>query len=66
MNRPHRDQEARDALDDLGLIDDDNTENMTAAPVLPGVGALGGGRYGTRYPQGTSSTIRLPRQVTHG
>ena len=66
IRHPHRDQEARDALDDLGLIDDDNTEDMTAAPVLPGVGAPSGGRYGTRSPQGTSSTIRLPREVSHG
>lgn len=29
---PNRDQSARDALDDLGLIDNDNTPDMRKAP----------------------------------
>lgn len=32
---PNVDQAARDALDDLGLIDNDNTEEMRKAPVAP-------------------------------
>lgn len=50
MIGPNREQAARDALDDLGLIDDDHTEDMTAAPVNSGAGAPGTGRYTTRSP----------------
>ena len=31
---PNRDQAARDALDDLGVIEDDHTESLSAAPDL--------------------------------
>lgn len=43
MSHPHTTQADRDAIDDLGLVDDDRTEKLTA-PVDPGVGAPGGSR----------------------
>jgi hypothetical protein len=45
---PHIDQSARDALDDRGLIDNDNTEDMRTAPAYSSVGALDGGRADSR------------------
>ena len=33
MNRPHRDQAARDAIDDLGLIDDDTAALSVYCPL---------------------------------
>jgi hypothetical protein len=41
--RPNLGQFDRNALDDLGLVDDDRTE-MLAAPVSPCVGAQDGSR----------------------
>ena len=38
MRRPQEDHA------DLGLVDDDNTEDMRTAPVDPSVSALGGSR----------------------
>lgn len=32
MSHPHVDQLDRDALDDLGLVENDNTEDMRKAP----------------------------------
>jgi hypothetical protein len=44
MSHPNRSQVDRDAIEDRGLVDDDNTEEMRAAPALSGVGAPGGSR----------------------
>ena len=33
-HRPNIDQAARDALEDLGLIDDDRTEDLSAVAVV--------------------------------
>ncbi|MBP2455688.1 hypothetical protein [Mycolicibacterium lutetiense] len=35
MSRPNVDQLDRDALDDRGLVDDDNTPDMRTAPEIP-------------------------------
>lgn len=43
MNRPHLFQDDRDAIEDRGLVDNDNTEMLTA-PVNPVVDATGGSR----------------------
>jgi hypothetical protein len=37
-HRPNTDQAARDALEDLGLIDEDRTEDLSAVTVV-GTGA---------------------------
>jgi len=44
VNHPHVSQFDRDAIEDRGLLDDDNTEEMRTAPAMSSVGALGGGR----------------------
>lgn len=43
MSHPHITQADRDAIEDRGLIDDDNTEMLTAR-VNPVVGATGASR----------------------
>jgi hypothetical protein len=43
MSHPHVVQQDRDALDDLGLVEDDHTEMLTA-PVGSCVGAQDGSR----------------------
>lgn len=44
MSHPHVSQVDRDAIEDLGVVEDDHTEEMRAAPALSGVGAPGGSR----------------------
>lgn len=43
MSHPHITQEDRDALDDRGLVENDNTEMLTA-PVNPVAPTTGGSR----------------------
>lgn len=45
MSHPHTRQFDRDALEDRGLVDDDDTENMLTAPEGSCVGAQVGSRH---------------------
>jgi hypothetical protein len=44
MSRPHLNQVDRDAIEDRGLVENDETEDMRTAPAVSGVGAPGGSR----------------------
>jgi hypothetical protein len=50
MHRPQEDHA------DLGLIDDDNTEDMRTAPVNPGASTPGGGRSNPTHDQESEVT----------